>query len=107
MTLPFKTAKFIYSLTLDTSRKPAADEKDGEVWHFESEEKMLTDIANHQYLEYGKHEGNLYGTKITSVKSIIQEKRIPILDIETPVCISGFIYNARKAILTGLEEDYE
>ena len=70
---------------LDTSREPAANEKHGDMWHFETEQTMLRDVANHEYLEYGKHEGFLYGTKLSTVRDIMRMRKIPILDIETPV----------------------
>ena len=46
---------------------------------------MLKEIATHQYLEYGKHEGHVYGTKLSSVQDLISNGRVPVLDVETPV----------------------
>lgn len=77
----------IVLLLSDTSRPPGANEKEGELWHFEKEAEMLRDIATHEYLEYGKHEGYLYGTKLSTVRDILEQKKIPILDIETPVSL--------------------
>jgi guanylate kinase len=37
-------------------------------------------IKNHEFLEYGEHNGNLYGTKLDSVRAIIDEGRTCILD---------------------------
>ena len=73
--------------SLDTSRRQLPNEKHGELWFFETEDRMLKDIASHQYLEYGKHDGHLYGTKLSSVQDLIKNDRIPVLDIETPVSI--------------------
>jgi guanylate kinase len=37
-------------------------------------------IKNHEFLEYGEHNGNLYGTKLDSVRAIIDEGKTCILD---------------------------
>uniref|UniRef100_A0A7M5VBE5 Peripheral plasma membrane protein CASK n=2 Tax=Clytia hemisphaerica TaxID=252671 RepID=A0A7M5VBE5_9CNID len=67
-----------------TSRRQSPNEKHGELWFFETEDRMLKDIGSHQYLEYGKHDGHLYGTKLSSVQDLIKNDRTPVLDIETP-----------------------
>ncbi|XP_057302623.1 peripheral plasma membrane protein CASK-like [Hydractinia symbiolongicarpus] len=67
-----------------TSRRRKSDERNGESWHFISEEDMLSSISKHHFLEYGQHEGSLYGTKLSAVRDVIRDGKIPILDIETP-----------------------
>ena len=41
---------------------------------------MEADIRNARYLEYGEHNGNLYGTKVDSVLSVIRSGKMCILD---------------------------
>ena len=43
---------------------------------------MLVDIRQNKYLEYGSHDGALYGTKLNTIKEIIEAEKMPILDIE-------------------------
>ena len=70
---------------LDTSRKPSPGEKCGVSWFFEPEKSMLGDIGKHEYLEYGKHEGAIYGTKLSTIKNIIKCGKTPVIDPEIPV----------------------
>ena len=46
---------------------------------------MLGDIGKHEYLEYGKHEGAIYGTKLSTIKNIIKCGKTPVIDPEIPV----------------------
>jgi len=46
---------------------------------------MLEEIASNQYLEYGSHEDAMYGTKIETIKQIIQDGKVAILDVEPQV----------------------
>lgn len=43
---------------------------------------MLMDIRQNKYLEYGSHDGALYGTKLSSITEIVKNGKLPILDIE-------------------------
>lgn len=43
---------------------------------------MLQDIANNEYLEYGTHEGAMYGTKLDTIKEIHRKGFVAILDVE-------------------------
>lgn len=46
---------------------------------------MLAQISRHEFLEYGQHEGSLYGTKLSTIRDIVTGGKIPVLDPETPV----------------------
>ncbi|CAL4101975.1 unnamed protein product, partial [Meganyctiphanes norvegica] len=63
-----------------TSRPIREHEEDGKAYHFTTREAMESDIRNHRYLEYGEHNGNLYGTKIESILSVIRSGRMCVLD---------------------------
>ncbi|VDP02307.1 unnamed protein product [Schistosoma margrebowiei] len=43
---------------------------------------MIRDIANNEYLEYGSHEGAMYGTKLDTIRQIHATSLIAILDVE-------------------------
>lgn len=46
---------------------------------------MLDGIVSNQFLEYGTHEEAMYGTKIDTIKDIIADQKVPILDVEPQV----------------------
>ena len=46
---------------------------------------MMADIANNEYLEYGSHEGFMYGTKLDTIRAIHDQGLIAILDVEPQV----------------------
>ncbi|NXJ13253.1 MPP2 protein, partial [Odontophorus gujanensis] len=64
-----------------TSRKPKESEKDGHGYHFVSRGEMEADIKAGHYLEHGEYEGNLYGTKIDSIRAVVNAGKVCILDV--------------------------
>ncbi|XP_073230493.1 protein PALS2-like [Porites lutea] len=64
-----------------TSRPPREGEEDGKGYHFASREQMEVDIKAGQYLENGDFEGNLYGTKVDSIRDIMRSGKMCILDV--------------------------
>eukprot|EP00076_Gallus_gallus_P030543 XP_015155111.1 MAGUK p55 subfamily member 2 isoform X10 [Gallus gallus] len=69
------------TLRADTSRKPKDSEKDGHGYHFVSRGEMEADIKAGHYLEHGEYEGNLYGTKIDSIRAVVNAGKMCILDV--------------------------
>ena len=69
----------------DTSRPPREGEEDGKGYHFTSREEMEVDIKAGQYLENGDFEGNLYGTKVDSIRDIMRSGKMCILDVNATV----------------------
>nr|XP_045609436.1 protein PALS2-like isoform X3 [Procambarus clarkii]XP_045609437.1 protein PALS2-like isoform X3 [Procambarus clarkii] len=63
-----------------TSRPMRELEEDGKAYHFTTREAMEADIRHHRYLEYGELNGNLYGTKLDSILSIIRSGKMCVLD---------------------------
>ncbi|KAF2367597.1 PDZ domain [Trinorchestia longiramus] len=63
-----------------TSRHIRDEEEDGKAYHFTSRDAMEIDIRNGRYLEYGELNGNLYGTKIDSILSVIRSGKMCVLD---------------------------
>ncbi|NWW19347.1 MPP2 protein, partial [Falcunculus frontatus] len=64
-----------------TSRKPKESEKDGQGYRFVSRGEMEADIKAGRYLEHGEYEGNLYGTRIDSIRAVVQAGKMCILDV--------------------------
>ena len=60
-------------------------EEDGKNYFFVSPEDMLTDIEANKYLEYGTHEGAMYGTKLDTIRDNLNQGLTAILDVEPQV----------------------
>jgi len=52
---------------------------------------MDKDIRAGQYLEHGDFEGNLYGTKVDSIRDIMRSGKMCILDVNPTVsfCVTN------------------
>ncbi|XP_053821120.1 MAGUK p55 subfamily member 2 isoform X2 [Vidua chalybeata] len=64
-----------------TSRKPKESERDGQGYRFVSRGEMEADIKAGRYLEHGEYEGNLYGTRIDSIRAVVDAGKMCILDV--------------------------
>ncbi|KAI1721457.1 guanylate kinase domain-containing protein [Ditylenchus destructor] len=64
-----------------TSRKPRRHEFEAVNYYFTSRDDMLKGILEGQFIEFGEYNGNLYGTKYDSVAQVIDNGRIPVLNI--------------------------
>uniref|UniRef100_A0A1I7WM63 SH3 domain-containing protein n=1 Tax=Heterorhabditis bacteriophora TaxID=37862 RepID=A0A1I7WM63_HETBA len=73
--------RFAYPIP-HTTRPPRKDEVDGKHYFFVSNDQMLADIQNNEYLEYGTHEESMYGTKLETIRNIHKSGKIAILDVE-------------------------
>lgn len=62
-------------------------EEDGKNYYFVSAEEMIAAIEANKYLEYGTHEGAMYGTKLDTITAIIDRGLGAILDVEPQVPI--------------------
>lgn len=81
---------YIYSaslsdLIIDTSRKRKEGEWDGQSYIFVSRPEMEQDIKAARYLEHGEYEGNLYGTKISSIQEVVTSGKMCVLDVNPQV----------------------
>ncbi|XP_019876677.1 MAGUK p55 subfamily member 7 isoform X4 [Aethina tumida] len=63
-----------------TSRPMKPGEVNGKEYFFVSREKMEEDIEASKFIEFGEYKGNLYGTSSESVRSIISEGHVCILN---------------------------
>uniref|UniRef100_A0A7I4Z5W4 Peripheral plasma membrane protein CASK n=1 Tax=Haemonchus contortus TaxID=6289 RepID=A0A7I4Z5W4_HAECO len=73
--------RFAYPIP-HTTRPPRKDEVAGKHYFFVSNDQMLADIQNNEYLEYGTHEESMYGTKLDTIRNIHKSGRVAILDVE-------------------------
>lgn len=46
---------------------------------------MENDIRHHKYLEYGEHKGHIYGTTLDSIREVINEGKMCVLDCSPAV----------------------
>ncbi|XP_071949535.1 peripheral plasma membrane protein CASK-like isoform X2 [Antedon mediterranea] len=73
--------KYAYPIP-HTTRPIKVEEVDGKNYHFVSQDDMMKDIANNEYLEYGTHEDAMYGTKLETIRQIHRNGHMAILDVE-------------------------
>jgi len=79
-----------------TTRKPREGEKDGVDYHFAEKEEMQKDIDLGLFLEHAEVHGNLYGTSVMAVKSVLDSGRNCVLDVD----VQG-VESLRKAFSGG------
>ncbi|KFM61654.1 MAGUK p55 subfamily member 6, partial [Stegodyphus mimosarum] len=63
-----------------TSRPPKSWEEEGKEYYFVSREEMEEGIREGKFVEYGEYRGNLYGTSLESVFTIVRSGRVCILN---------------------------
>jgi len=66
----------------DTTRAPRQGEVDGKDYHFVSREAFCALVRDGAFIEHAEFSANLYGTSLAAVKSIQDQGRRCILDIE-------------------------
>ncbi|EGW08165.1 MAGUK p55 subfamily member 2 [Cricetulus griseus] len=64
-----------------TSRRPKDTEREGQAYSFVSRGEMESDIRAGRYLEHGEYEGNLYGTRIDSIRGVVASGKVCVLDV--------------------------
>ncbi|XP_066263293.1 protein PALS2-like isoform X4 [Branchiostoma lanceolatum] len=97
-----------------TSRAPREGEEDGKGYYFADKTAMQADIRDHKYLESGEYEGNLYGTKLDSVRNVMRSGKMCILDVnpqalkvlKTPEFMPFVVFIAAPSVET-LKEMHE
>lgn len=47
--------------------------------------EMEADIRAGRYLEHGEYEGNLYGTRIDSIRGVVASGKVCVLDVNPQV----------------------
>ena len=105
---------FAFSVSA-TTRSPRPEERDGVDYHFMSEERFMTLLAEGAFLESAEVHGHRYGTLRTEVAGRIESGLNVVLDIDVqgalqvmekwPDCVSVFVlppsFAALRERLTG------
>lgn len=76
-------------MRLDTTRAPRPGEQDGVAYNFVSKSDFLDLISKDGFIEHAEFGGNHYGTSKQAVKTVAEQERICVLDIEMEVCGGG------------------
>lgn len=77
---------------VDTTRPQRELEENGQNYWFVDRDQMEHDIREHKFLEYGENGGNLYGTNLDSIRDVINQGKMCVLDCSPVVCII-YIFN--------------
>ncbi|KAL9959237.1 hypothetical protein ACROYT_G036334 [Oculina patagonica] len=94
-----------------TSRQPREGEENGKGYNFASREEIEADIRAGKYLEHGDYEGNLYGTKVDSIREVMRSGKMCLLDVnptalkilKTPEFMPYVVFIASPPIETLME----
>ncbi|KAG0347576.1 guanylate kinase [Podila minutissima] len=73
--------KFGFSVS-HTTRNPRAGEVNGVDYNFVTRDEFLAGVARKEFIEHAEFSGNLYGTTVNAVKSVGDQGKICILDID-------------------------
>jgi len=77
------TARESLGFSISATTRPArAGEKDGEDYYFLTADEFVERRERGEFLEWAEYSGNLYGTLEAEVDRVLDEGRIPVLDIE-------------------------
>lgn len=67
---------FSVDVIIDTSRPPRVLEENGKNYWFTDREELEEEIRANNLLEYGEHNGHLYGTHLDSIRDVIKQGKI-------------------------------
>ncbi|KAE8291262.1 MAGUK p55 subfamily member 7 [Larimichthys crocea] len=71
-----------YGVTVPhTTREKRRQESEGVDYHFVSIHVFEEDILNHRFIEYGRYNGHYYGTSLDSVRRVMAEGKVCLLDV--------------------------
>ncbi|KAG8013943.1 MAGUK p55 subfamily member 7 [Nibea albiflora] len=71
-----------YGVTVPhTTREKRRQESEGVDYHFVSIHAFEEDILNHRFIEYGRYNGHYYGTSLDSVRRVMAEGKVCLLDV--------------------------
>lgn len=65
-----------------TTRSPRPGEVDGREYHFLTRERFEADVAEGLFLEWANVHGNLYGTRLPDVESLLDAGKDVLLEID-------------------------
>uniref|UniRef100_A0A803XSH2 MAGUK p55 scaffold protein 4 n=1 Tax=Meleagris gallopavo TaxID=9103 RepID=A0A803XSH2_MELGA len=65
-----------------TTRVQKSYEMNGREYHYVSKETFENMVYSHRMLEYGEYRGYMYGTSIDAVRTVLNEGKICVIDLE-------------------------
>uniref|UniRef100_A0A8C3KYT0 Membrane palmitoylated protein 4 n=1 Tax=Chrysolophus pictus TaxID=9089 RepID=A0A8C3KYT0_CHRPC len=65
-----------------TTRVQKSYEMNGREYHYVSKETFENMVYSHRMLEYGEYKGYMYGTSIDAVRTVLDEGKICVIDLE-------------------------
>ncbi|XP_067404997.1 MAGUK p55 subfamily member 4 [Emydura macquarii macquarii] len=65
-----------------TTRAQKSYEENGREYHYVSKETFENMVYSHRMLEHGEYKGHLYGTSVDAVRTVLDEGKICIVDLE-------------------------
>uniref|UniRef100_A0A8C8SZI8 Membrane palmitoylated protein 4 n=1 Tax=Pelusios castaneus TaxID=367368 RepID=A0A8C8SZI8_9SAUR len=65
-----------------STRSQKSYEENGREYHYVSKETFENMVYSHRMLEHGEYKGHLYGTSIDAVRTVLDEGKICIVDLE-------------------------
>uniref|UniRef100_S4RT57 MAGUK p55 scaffold protein 7a n=1 Tax=Petromyzon marinus TaxID=7757 RepID=S4RT57_PETMA len=75
----------LYSGTVPTTtRQKKSHEKDSKEYYFVSRHLFEADLHNNRFVEYGEFKGNLYGTSVDAIRSVVNAGKVCLLDVSPP-----------------------
>ncbi|GAB0191689.1 MAGUK p55 subfamily member 4 [Grus japonensis] len=86
-------------ILVDTTRVQKSYEMNGREYHYVSKETFENMVYSHRMLEYGEYKGYLYGTSIDAVRTVLDEGKICVIDLEPQVMV---LINNRLFFALGL-----
>lgn len=63
-----------------TTREPRVLEEDGQSYWFKDRFTFDDEIKKNQFLEYGDYNGNIYGTHLNTIRDVIKQGKMCVLD---------------------------
>lgn len=97
-----------------TSRRPREGEDSGMgYWFVKSRKEMEDDFLQGKYLEFGEYDGNLYGTKLDSVRAVMRSGKTCVLSIHpqslktirTPEFMPFVVFVTNEAEMASADSD--
>ena len=90
----YKLLNFHFTkIFIDTSREPREEELHQKGYNFLNKEEMYRSILAGKYYEWGETNGNYYGSKLSSIRDIIDSGKIALVDCDPSVSQNLFFWH--------------
>ncbi|XP_034050535.1 MAGUK p55 subfamily member 3-like [Thalassophryne amazonica] len=65
-----------------TTRARKSHEREGVEYHFTTKAAFEADIHDGKFIEYGEYKDNLYGTSLQSIRTILDQNKLCVVDLQ-------------------------